>query len=231
MAIVDALNNVLEKISQSAVRAGRRPEQIKLVAVSKTVTLDKIIEAVKAGVSILGENRVQEAQNKISDFRLQIPDLGIEWHLIGHLQKNKAKAAIRLFDLIHSLDTAELARIIDNQCRQTGKKQRVLVQVKLAYEESKHGVPEEDFFRLLEKTAVMNNVVIEGLMTMPPFYDNPEMARPYFRKLGKLRNRAEARGFRLPELSMGMSNDYEVAIEEGATIVRVGSAIFGERDR
>ena len=153
----------------------------------------------------------------------------IYWHLIGHLQKNKVKTAVSLFDMIHSVDSLELAEEIDSHAAKTGKQQRILIQVKLSEEETKHGVAEKDLFELVRKAAALAHVKLEGLMTLPPFFDDPERARPYFRKLSDLRKEAEGKGFRLPELSMGMSHDFEVAIEEGATMVRVGTAIFGER--
>ncbi len=238
--IADALKKVRDRINNSAVKAGRNPEEIKLIAVSKTVDLQKIIEAVKAGAALLGENRVQEARSKITELRSQItppsPPLvrgglgGVEWHLIGNLQKNKAKIAVQLFDVIHSLDSVELAEALNKYSVQAGKKQRVLIQVKLSDETAKHGIKEREFMQLLEKTSEMENIELEGLMTIPPFFGEIEKTRPYFRKLRELRDRLSSEGFKLPELSMGMSNDFEVAIEEGATMVRVGTAIFGERN-
>lgn len=229
MEIAEALNRVQENINDSAVRAGRNPDEIKLVAVSKTIELQRIIEAVQAGAVILGENRVQEAQKKISNLKFQIPNSRVEWHLIGNLQRNKAKTAVPLFDLIHSVDSASLAEELNRQARKTGKKQRVLVQVKLSDEESKHGVPEAGLMDLIERITNMDSLILEGLMTMPPFFDEPEKTRPYFRKLKQIADMVLEKGFLINELSMGMSNDFEVAIEEGATMVRVGTAIFGAR--
>ena len=228
--IADALKKVRDRINNSAVKTGRNPEEIKLIAVSKTVDLQKIIEAVKAGAALLGENRVQEAKTKITELRSQNTDLRPEWHLIGNLQKNKAKNAVQLFDVIHSLDSVELAEALNKYSVRTGKKQRVLIQVKLSDETAKHGIVERGFMQLIEKTSEMENIKLEGLMTIPPFFDEIEKTRPYFRKLRELRDKLSSEGFILPELSMGMSNDFEVAIEEGATMVRVGTAIFGERD-
>jgi pyridoxal phosphate enzyme (YggS family) len=233
MGIADALIKVQENIIKAARKSGRDPDEIRLVAVSKTVGLDRITEAARAGALIFGENRVQEAKQKISDFNSQTPPLakgGIEWHLIGSLQKNKAKTAVRLFALIHSLDSYDLALILNKCAEQSGKKQRVLVQVKLSGEESKHGAYERDLFALLAKVLAMDHLQVEGLMTIPPYFENPEQSRPYFRRLREIRDRAARQGFHVPELSMGMSNDYEIAVEEGATFVRVGSAIFGERN-
>jgi len=237
MGIAKALKVVQERINNSAAKTGRNPDEIKLVAVTKTVELQRIVEAVKAGASILGENRVQEAKNKITAFRTQInpplPPLvkggSIEWHLIGNLQKNKAKTAVQLFDLIHSLDSASLAEELNKRSQQTGKEQRVLVQVQLSDEATKHGVLENDLMDLLERVADMDNLKLEGLMTIPPFFDDLERTRPYFMKLRRLAEKASEKGFPVNELSMGMSNDFEVAIEEGATMVRIGAAIFGER--
>ena len=172
---------------------------------------------------------MQEAQKKIKSDALRVCDGRPYWHLIGHLQKNKVKTAVAWFDLIDSVDSLELAEEIDSQAAVIGKVQRVLIQVKLSEEETKHGVAENDFLDLVRKITVLCNVKLVGLMTMPPFFDEPERARPYFKRLSGLRKEAEKKGFRLPELSMGMSNDFEVAIEEGATMVRVGTAIFGER--
>jgi pyridoxal phosphate enzyme (YggS family) len=229
MGIRENLAAVREKIETVAVRAGRDPQMIKLVAVTKTVALPEIIEAVQAGANILGENRVQEAQKKISNFEFRISNVEVEWHLIGHLQKNKAKPAVQLFDLIHTIDSAELAEEVNRQAEKTGKVQRVLAQVKLSEETAKHGAREEDLAELLDRISKMNSLRLEGLMTMPPYFEDAESARPYFRRLRELRDKAVNSGFRLNELSMGMSHDFEVAIMEGATLLRIGTAIFGER--
>ncbi len=231
MGIAEALKAVQERINNSAVKAGRNSDNIKLIAVSKTVELQRIIEAVNAGVSILGENRVQEAKNKITELRIQSTDfLKIQWHLIGSLQKNKAKTAVQLFDLIHSLDSASLAEALNNYSQRIGKRQRILVQVNLLDETTKHGISEENLMELLEKISSMGNLKIEGLMTMPPLFEEPEKTRPYFNRLRQLAEMASEKGFPINELSMGMSHDFEVAIEEGATMVRIGTAIFGERN-
>ena len=241
MGISNALMKVKDKINNSAAKAGRNPDEIKLIAVSKTVELQRIIEAIKAGAVILGENRVQEAREKISAFKSQIPPSvpspgkdgtirKVEWHLIGNLQKNKAATAVQLFDLIHSVDSAGLAEELDRRAHKIDKIQRVLIQVKLSGETAKHGVPEKEFMKLFEKVTNMDNLRLEGLMTIPPFFEDPEKTRPYFRRLNHLADNVSGKGFTVNELSMGMSNDFEVAIEEGATMVRVGSAIFGERN-
>jgi pyridoxal phosphate enzyme (YggS family) len=213
-------------------RAGRSPDEVKLIAVTKTIGIETIKEAIDAGLRIFGENRVQEAQKKISNLKSQISKSKIEWHLIGHLQSNKAKYAVKLFDLIHSVDSIELAEELNKQAEKIGKIQRVLVQVKLSEEETKHGISEENLMPLLERINKLKNLKPEGLMTMPPYFENPEDARPYFKRLREIRdniNSLRITHYALRELSMGMSNDFEVAIEEGATMVRIGTAIFGQR--
>lgn len=230
MGVAENFRAVEERINNSAFKAKRDSDNIKLIAVSKTIGLERIITAVKSGVSILGENRVQEAEYKIKELGELHKGLHIEWHLIGHLQKNKAKTAVRIFDVIHSLDTLKLAVELDRQAQNIKKTQRALVQVKLADEDTKYGVSEDRLMELLKGTDGMKNLKIEGLMIMPPFFEDPEEARPYFRRLRHLAEKASGKGFMLRELSMGMSHDFETAIEEGSTMVRVGTAIFGERE-
>ena len=227
--MIESASIILKKMSHAAMRAGRCPSEIKLIAVTKTVSTEAVKEAVNAGLRIFGENRVQEAQKKISDLRFEISNSRIEWHLIGHLQKNKAKYAVQLFDLIHTVDSIDLTEELNRQAGKAGKIQRILVQVKLSEEETKHGVPEKDLMPLLEKIKGLRNLKLEGLMTVPPYFEDAEKARPYFKRLREIRDEADKKGYRLPELSMGMSGDFEVAIEEGATMVRIGTAIFGER--
>ena len=229
MQIDKSLQSINEKIHSAAANAGRSPESIKLIAVSKTIELERVIEAVKAGALILGENKVQEARDKISNFESQTSGLNVEWHLIGNLQKNKAKYAVKLFNLIHTVNDLSLAAELDRQAEKINKIQRILVQVKLSEETTKHGVLEKDLFDLLEKVSNMNNLKLDGLMTMPPFFDDAEKTRPYFRRLREIGDTAIQKGYSINELSMGMSNDFEVAIEEGSTMVRVGTALFGER--
>jgi pyridoxal phosphate enzyme (YggS family) len=212
-------------------RAGRRPDAVHLVAVTKTVDIDMIQRAVEIGLREFGESRVQEARDKILGLKSLFPDSRITWHLIGPLQKNKAKMAVELFDLIHSVDSVGLAEALNERARQVDKIQRILVQVKLAEEETKHGMAKNKVLECLESIEEMKNLKTEGLMTIPPFFDDPGMSRPYFRELREIRDEAKEEGFALKELSMGMTNDFEVAIEEGATIVRIGTAIFGERQR
>ena len=192
MGTAEAVKAVQKRINNAALKAGRNPADIKLVAVTKNVELPQIIEAVKAGVTILGENRVQEAQKKISNFKFQISNLRVEWHLIGSLQKNKAKYAVQLFDLIHTIDSIGLAEEVNKQAEKVGKIQRVLVQVKLSEEETKHGALEKDLIGLLEKIFSMGNLKLEVLMTMPPYFENPEKTRPYFSQVEQRRHNINA---------------------------------------
>ncbi len=223
------VSTILKRVSSAAARAKRAPEDIRLIAVTKMVSTGSVKEAIDAGLRNFGESRVQEAQKKIASLASQIPGREIEWHLIGHLQKNKVKYAVSLFNLIHTVDSIGLAEEISRQAEKMGKVQGVLVQVKLSEEETKHGASEEEMMPLLARVKDLGNLRLEGLMTIPPFFEDREKARPYFRRLRELRDKAESAGFRLCELSMGMSDDFEVAIEEGATMVRIGSALFGER--
>lgn len=203
-------------------RSGRDLESVKLVAVSKTHPANVIREAIAAGLTVFGENRVQEAENKIAELGRE----GIEWHLIGHLQSNKARRAVELFDVIQSVDSVELATRLDRICGEMGRGSLpVLMQVDLAGETTKSGVAETDLPQLIDVVRGCKHLSLKGLMVLPPYFDDPEATRPYFRRLRELRDRHTLGG----DLSMGMSHDFEVAIEEGATIVRVGTAIFGER--
>lgn len=227
MSVSDNLKAVTDRIAFSCRHAGREPSSVRLVVVTKTVGIDRIREAVNAGALILGENRVQEARGKIED-------LGniASWHLIGRLQSNKAKYAVRFFDLIHSVDSIALAKELDKQAAKIDKVQDVLIEVSIAGEEAKGGVAIRDAAALVREAAKLEHLRIKGLMTMPPLTEDPEMSRPWFRKLRELRDTLEAEQIpkvSLAELSMGMSGDFEVAVSEGATLVRVGSAIFGER--
>ena len=227
MSIAENLKTVMDRIASAAKRAGRAPSSVGLVVVTKTVGVEKIREATAAGASILGENRVQEAKEKIEKLG-QIA----HWHLIGHLQTNKAKYAVKLFGLIHSVDNLELAKELDKQAAKINKVQDVLIEVNIAGEAAKAGVAMEGAVSLIKEAAKLKNISIKGLMTMPPYAENPEDSRPYFRTLRKLAGdtlKENIPGVSLQELSMGMSGDFEVAVEEGATMVRVGTAIFGER--
>jgi len=222
--IKENLLSVTERIEKAAKRVGREPGEIKLVAVSKTVEVDRIKEAIEAGVSILGENYVQEAQKKI-----EVLGGPVAWHFIGHLQSNKAKYAVRLFDMIHSLDSLPLAEELNRRAEQAGRIMKVLIEVNISGEATKFGLDEARVFDIARGILNFKNLSLEGLMTMPPYFESPEMSRPYYIKLRELKERMVREGTPLNELSMGMSNDFEIAIEEGATFVRVGTAIFGER--
>jgi pyridoxal phosphate enzyme (YggS family) len=228
--MTDVLGNyrlVTGRIAEAAERAGRDPREVRLLAAAKSQSVDLIRAAIAAGVSLIGENYVQEAQAKKS----QIED-SVEWHMIGHLQRNKVKAAVLLFDVIESLDSVTLARELDREGRRTGKKIRAFIEVNLAGEESKSGMPSNGVRQLAEAAADLPNLDITGLMVVPPLAQDPEAARPYFRELRALGERLNAQqiaNVKIGELSMGMTNDYAVAVEEGATIVRIGTALFGAR--
>jgi PLP dependent protein len=222
---------VRERIARAAGRAGRPPQEITLVAVSKTHPPERVREAFAAGVRDFGENKVQEAEAKIAALA-DLKPAGLRWHLVGHLQANKARKAAALFDRIHSLDDAALGLRLEKASAQLKKTLPLLVQVDLAGEDTKFGLDEERLFPALELLRGFKSVRVEGLMAMPPLADDPEQVRPYFRRLRALRDRARQENLLLgAELSMGMSHDLEVAVEEGATLVRVGTAIFGERGR
>ena len=227
------VEEVRRRIEASAERAGRDPREVTLVAVSKTHPAALVGEAVAAGLSDFGENRVLEAEGKIEELKLEAP--AVRWHLIGHLQANKARRAVRLFDLIHSVDSPSLAERLERLCEEEGRERLdVLVQVDLAGEASKTGAREDELPALFESLKGCVRVRCRGLMLLPPFFEDAERARPYFRRLRALRDELSARGVfgvGAGELSMGMSHDFEAAVEEGATLVRVGTAIFGERGR
>lgn len=227
----ERISSVFKKITAAALRTGRDPQEIKLIAVTKSQPIDKIKEASQLGLRIFGESRVQEAKAKIEALREFIDQwkMNIEWHMIGHLQSNKAKDAVRLFEIIHSVDSEKLALIINKEAEKINKIQRILIQVKLSDEPSKHGVSIEKIEDLIELCTKLPNIKVEGLMTIPPYSENPEESRPYFRKLRQIKEILSQKNYHLNELSMGMSNDFEIAIEEGATMVRIGTAIFGER--
>jgi pyridoxal phosphate enzyme (YggS family) len=222
--IRENLLRVMERIERAAQRVGRDPGEVKLVAVSKTVEPARIKEAIEAGASILGENYVQEAQKKIEE----IGQLA-SWHFIGHLQSNKSKYAVRLFDMIHSLDSIPLAEELNRRAEQADRRIRVLIEVNLSREETKFGTDEGKIWNLAKRILQLNHLSLEGLMTMPPYFDSPEMSRPYYIKLREMKEKLVKDGIPATDLSMGMSNDFEIAIEEGTTYVRVGTAIFGPR--
>jgi PLP dependent protein len=228
-ARLEAINR---RIAAACERAGRQASEITLVAVSKTVPAARIREAVEAGVRTLGESRVQEAAAKIPELKLLSAELKVEWHLIGHLQSNKARRAVELFDAVHSVDSVKLAERLDNAAAQSGKRLPIFIEVNLGGEESKTGAAPGEVLPLCEQIGKLQRLELKGLMAVPPFSDNPENARPFFRHLRRLRDearRAGAVGSQFNDLSMGMSDDFEIAIEEGATFIRVGTAIFGAR--
>ncbi|MFB3922804.1 MAG: YggS family pyridoxal phosphate-dependent enzyme [Terriglobia bacterium] len=227
-SIRENIERVRGRMAAACHRSGRRPEDVKLIAISKTFPAERIREAYEAGLRDFGENRVQEAEAK----RPALADLTVTWHLVGHLQTNKAKAARELFHWIHSVDSPRLAEKLDNSATCSGERLPVLLEVNLGEEASKSGVREMEVMHLAEEVSRLATVEIRGLMVIPPFFEDPEQARPYFRRLRELAGKLEAGDFpgvSMRELSMGMSHDFEVAIEEGATMVRVGTAIFGVR--
>lgn len=227
-AIAKRVQSVLTKIRSAEEKAGRPVGTVRLVAATKTVTIEHIAEGVRAGLSILGENRVQEALPKIAVFTKE----PVHWHFIGHLQRRKVRSVIGLFDLLHSVDSLDLAQEIDRRAGEAGRRQNVLLEVNIGKEPTKTGFHPEDVVRSVPMMAQLSHTCIKGLMTIPPPTIDPDSARPYFRTLRDLARQIatfDLPTVRMDELSMGMSNDYEVAIEEGATLVRVGTAIFGER--
>ena len=233
-AATSPLATRIEKIRRAmvtaATRAHRSADEVTLVAVSKTHPANKVREAIAAGQIDFGENRVQEAETKI-------PEIGRDaarWHLIGHLQSNKARRAVELFDWIHSLDSVDLAHRLDRVCGELNRAELpVLIQVDLGHEATKTGVEEKDLRAVVDAVRACDRLRLMGLMTLPPFFDDAEKARPYFQRLRELRDELQKEGVfgeRPGDLSMGMTHDFEIAIEEGATIIRVGTAIFGERN-
>ena len=227
-SIADRLAGVRGRIAASARSAGRDPSSIRLIAVSKTFPIDSIRDAYAAGQRDFGENRVQEALQKIAS----ATDLEIRWHLLGHLQTNKARRAAPSFATIHSVDSVELLQKIDAAAAEAGQTPELLIQVDLAGEATKFGVPPEDVPRIFDAAAACRAARVTGLMTLPPAPESPEDARPWFTRLRELRDQwlaANVPASMLAELSMGMSADFEVAVQEGSTMVRVGTAIFGSR--
>jgi pyridoxal phosphate enzyme (YggS family) len=225
--IASRLAQVRARIGEAAVRAGRRPADIRLIAVSKTFPVEDVLSAYDAGQLDFGENRVQDALQKAH----RTADTAIRWHLIGHLQSNKARKAVEVCPVIHSIDSVELLRRVDRSAAEAGRTPDVLVQVDLALEPTKHGAPIAALPEILAEARRCTAARLVGLMLLPPLTENPEDTRVWFRQLREQRDELLTTGAfsSLPELSMGMSHDFEVAIEEGATMVRVGSAIFGTR--
>lgn len=227
MGIAERLSCVRGRVAASCKRCGRNPSCITIVAVAKTHGADAVREAASAGIEIIGENRVQEAQQKMPD----CPS-SLRWHMVGHLQSNKSRAAVGLFDMIHAVDSAKLLERLDHDAGEAGKRLPVCLEVNESGESSKFGLRPEAVPAVLESASGLRYVEIVGLMTIPPFTQDPEGSRPFFRRLREHRDTwRDSSGLRLDTLSMGMSNDFEVAIEEGATMVRLGTILFGERPR
>ncbi len=221
------INSIRQRISAAAVRCQRQPDSIKLLAVTKTVSAERVEEAIAAGITSFGENYVQEAKEKIA-----LLDKRVEWHMIGYLQTNKAKYVVNLFDYIHSVDRMELAGELNKRAGLINKKINVLIEINISGEKTKSGISAVQAIELIKDISFLENVSVKGLMTMAPYSDNPENSRPYFSALRNLQDkiiREGIEGIQMNELSMGMTDDFEIAIEEGATIVRIGRAIFGER--
>jgi len=226
--ISENLSQIKQRIIEAAKRAGRDPSGVRLLAVTKEQSDVTVAKGIQAGMTLLGENKVQEASRKIEALGRN----GLEWHFIGHLQKNKVKFIFDLFDLIHSVDSLALAEAIHKTAQKIGSCMPVLLQINISGEESKLGMDPLDLPKEIERVAKLEGVKIKGLMTIPPYTSDPENSRPYYARLRELRNtcsKLAVPGMELDELSMGMSNDYEVAIEEGATLVRVGTGLFGPR--
>ncbi|MBW8005895.1 MAG: YggS family pyridoxal phosphate-dependent enzyme [candidate division NC10 bacterium] len=226
MTMKERVESIRDRIAAAALRVGRDPGEVLVVAVAKTYPASAVQEAIAAGINDIGENRVQEARDKIGEVGAPC-----RWHMVGHLQTNKARLAVRLFDCLQSLDSLKLAQELEKAGSALGKRVRAFVEVNLAQEPGKTGVVEAELFSLLERAGSLPHLSIEGLMAMPPYDPNAEEARPFFRRLRRLRDEAAAHfpDLALAHLSMGMSHDFEVAVEEGATMVRIGTAIFGER--
>lgn len=228
MSIASRLSEVRARVAAAAARADRAPSDVRLIAVSKTFPVDAVREAYHAGQRDFGENRVQELLQKMD----AAADMDVRWHLIGHLQSNKARKAAERVPLIHSIDSVELLRRVDDAAVSAARQPQLLVQVDLAAEPTKHGAPPDRLPALFDEARRCRAAAVVGLMLLPPLSENPEDVRPWFRRLREERDRLLASGVPSPmlsELSMGMSHDFEVAIEEGATMVRVGTAIFGQR--
>jgi hypothetical protein len=229
MDLESNLNSVRERIEEAAAKAGRDPSEIQLVAVTKRVEAERVIKALELGINAFGENYAQEFRDKFKVLSEQI-DKEIKWHFIGQLQKNKVKYLVGKVELIHSLDSLSVAKEINKRAEGLEITVPVLIEVDTTGEESKGGVTPALLEGFLNEFSGLSSIEVQGLMTMPPYFDNVEMARPYFIRLREFRDNLLPSFPKLIELSMGMSGDFEVAIEEGATIIRVGSAIFGERN-
>jgi pyridoxal phosphate enzyme (YggS family) len=222
------IKKIKKRIHNAALACGRNPEEVRLVAVTKTVGPERIRQAADCGLQCFGENYIQEAREKIKN----LADVKASWHFIGHLQSNKAKYAVKLFDLIHSVDSLKLALELNRYAEKQNTVQKILIQVNTGEEQSKSGTSPHETENLIESMSELENILVCGLMTIPPYFDAPEKVRPFFRSLARLKKQIAARSFKnveMKELSMGMTGDFEAAIEQGATMVRIGTAIFGKR--
>lgn len=229
-SLVETLASIRQRIAAACARAGRNEAEVTLVAVSKTVAAERVQEAIAAGLTVFGENRVQEAETKLT--QLAASRAQTEWHLIGHLQSNKARKAVTLFDAVQSVDSEDLALRLHRIAEETGKRLPVFIEVNLGNETAKAGLAPHNTLPLIEKVSQLAALELKGLMSVPPFCENPADVRPFFRQLRQLRDEAIQCGIVAPtftQLSMGMSHDFEIAIEEGATLVRIGTALFGAR--
>lgn len=227
--IKNRLLTIQDEIQSAARAANRTPDEVRLVSVSKRKSAALVKEAVDAGVTILGENYIQEAIDKIET----LGEIPAAWHFIGHLQSNKARFAVKYFDLIHTVDSLKLAKEINKQAKKIGKIQKILIQINISQEASKSGTGADDALALVKEISPLENVSVRGLMGMPPFFGAPEKARPFFKALAGIKTAIERENIpnvSMDHLSMGMSGDFRVAIEEGSTMVRIGTAIFGERE-
>lgn len=229
--MVDVIKNlqvIKKRVAESAMKTNRKLDDIKIIAVTKNVEVERILEAIQGGINAIGENRVQEALIKYP-----LIEKEIEWHMIGYLQRNKAKKAVEHFDLIQSLDRISLAQELDKRGKQQNKIVNVLVQVNVSGEESKSGISPEETVEFIKSLSDYENILIKGLMTIAPYTDNPEETRPYFARMKGLFDevhKLKGRNIDIEYLSMGMTNDFEVAIEEGSNMIRIGTGIFGERN-
>jgi len=226
--IAENLSLIRARVCSAAERSGRNPDEVRIVAAAKAQGSDKIREAIAAGIRVIGHNYVQEAQREVL---ANVPSK-VEFHMIGHLQRNKAGKAVELFHVIETVDDYRLAEALDHRAQAIGRKLGVLIQVNVSGEQQKSGISPDNIEKLATGIRDLSNLVLQGLMTMPPFFDDPVRARPYFAKLRALREKLVSAGIFTPdmkELSMGMTGDFEVAVEEGATLVRIGTALFGPR--
>ena len=229
MDICKNLKKIQEVVAVTAKKVGRNPKDIKILGAIKAQPLEKVLKAIDCGLEIIGENYIQEARKKIPFIKKKYPH--IKTHFIGHLQTNKVKYAIKLFDMIETVDRISLVDELQKRLSKENKSMDILIEVKLSNEDTKAGCLPENLFKLVEYILEKGkNLSLKGLMTIPPYFENKEKVRPYFAKLRELKEKVEEKYFlNLPELSMGMSHDFDIAIEEGATIIRIGTALFGER--